>query len=251
VRSRAPAALRGCARVGPGARIVGAPTIMAEGRISIGARLFLSSRPVPSHLVAGPGAELEIGDDVAIACGAAIAAYARVEIGAGTRMGPFVVIMDTNFHGAPGDLSVRHDCRPVTIGEGCRIGARVTITRGAVIGAGAEILAGSVVSSTIPAGTCAGGGRARVLGRAGDPGARWDGVAARLGELVRDLLGLEVAPPLEADPRHLPSWLDGGALRVLDALERGYGVGLDRERLRSVGSLAALAAAVEAARMSR
>jgi Acetyltransferase (isoleucine patch superfamily) len=83
--------------------------------------------------------------------GAAIAAFQQVSIGDGTRIGPYVIIMDTNFHGSPGDQSVQHDTRPVTIGAGCRIGSRVTITRGGSIGDGAEILAGSVVSSAIPA----------------------------------------------------------------------------------------------------
>ncbi len=77
----------------------------------------LASRPVPSHLVAGPGAILHIGNDVSIGCGAAIAAIQHVHIGDGTRIGPFVIIMDTNFHGAPGDQSLQHDCRPVTIGD--------------------------------------------------------------------------------------------------------------------------------------
>jgi acetyltransferase-like isoleucine patch superfamily enzyme len=116
---------------------------------------------------------LEIGPDVWIGHGAAIAAFELVRIGEGTHIGPFVIIMDTNFHGTPGDQSVRHDCRPIVIGKHCRIGSRVTITRGASIGDGAEILAGSVVSSAIPPGVCAGGARARVFGRAGDAASRW------------------------------------------------------------------------------
>jgi acetyltransferase-like isoleucine patch superfamily enzyme len=147
----------------------GRPSILSHGgRIEIGDRFQLASHPVPSHLATGPGALIEIGDDVWIGHGAGIAAFERVKIGHGTQIGPFVIIMDTNFHGAPGDQSVQHDCRPIVIGNNCRIGSRVTITRGAFIGDGAEIVAGSVVSSTIPAGMRAGGARARVLGPAGD-----------------------------------------------------------------------------------
>ena len=142
-----------------------------------GSRVHLSSRPIVSHLATGPDGVLEIGDDVSIAYGAAIAAFERVQIGEGTCIGPFAIIMDTNFHGAAADRAVEHDCRPVLIGKHCRIGSRVTITRGAAIGDGAEILAGSVVCSSIPAGACAGGARAQVLGRAGDPGSRWQGPA--------------------------------------------------------------------------
>ncbi len=167
--------LRACASVGEEPYLAGKPTIyISGGQVRIGDRLRLMSRPVASHLVAGPDAVLDIGNDVSIGYGAAIAAYQHVHIGDGTRIGPFVIIMDTNFHGGSGDQSVQHDCRPVTIGDGCRIGSRVTVTRGVTIGAGAEILAGSVVSSAIPPGVCAAGVRARIIGRAGDVASRWD-----------------------------------------------------------------------------
>ena len=167
--------LRACAHVGARPRLTRQPYLIGTpGMIRIGDRFELSSRPVTSHLVAGPDGVLEIGNDVAIAHGAAIAAFERVQIGHGTKIGPYVIIMDTNFHRpASGDQSVEHDCRPVRIGDGCTIGSRVTITRGTTIGDGARILAGSVVSSDIPAGACAGGARARVLGRACDAPIAW------------------------------------------------------------------------------
>jgi acetyltransferase-like isoleucine patch superfamily enzyme len=168
--------LRVCETVGAEPHLHGWPTIYgAPGRIRIGDRFSLWSRPIESHLSAGPDGLLDIGDDVSIGHGAAISAYECVQIGDGTCIGPYVVIMDTNFHGSTGDQSVQHETRPVVIGKNCRIGSGVTITRGAVIGDGAEILAGSVVSSAIPAGVCAGGARARVLGRAGDLTCRWNG----------------------------------------------------------------------------
>ena len=68
--------LRACDHVGDEPRLHGRPTVMASGgRILIGDRFRLASRPVPSHLVAGPGGVLEIGDDVSIAHGAAVAAF--------------------------------------------------------------------------------------------------------------------------------------------------------------------------------
>jgi acetyltransferase-like isoleucine patch superfamily enzyme len=168
--------LRVCERVGEAPHLHGWPTIYGRpGRIRIGDRFSLWSRPIESHLAAGPGGLLDIGNDVSIAHGAAISAYECVQIGDGTLIGPFVLIMDTNFHSSTGDQSLKHETRPVVIGKNCRIGSGVTITRGAVIGDGAEILAGSVVSSAIPPGVCAGGAKARVLGRAGDLTCRWDG----------------------------------------------------------------------------
>jgi acetyltransferase-like isoleucine patch superfamily enzyme len=173
--ARAAWSLRGCEIVGAAPRLHGRPTIYGKpGRIRIGDRFDLWSLPIESHLSAGPDGLLEIGDDVSIAHGAAVSAYECVRIGDGTLIGPYVVIMDTNFHASTGDQSLQHETKPVVIGKHCRIGSAVTITRGAVIGDGAEILAGSVVSSVIPPGVCAGGARARVLGRAGDLSCRWD-----------------------------------------------------------------------------
>jgi acetyltransferase-like isoleucine patch superfamily enzyme len=175
-------ALRMCESVGAEPSLHGWPTIYAKpGRVRIGDGFQLWSRPIESHLHAGPEGMLEIGDDVSIAHGAAISAYEHVQIGDGSCLGPFVVIMDTNFHGPTGDQSLIHETRPVIIGKNCRIGSGVTITRGAVIGDGAQILAGSVVSSVIPPGVCAGGARARVLGRAGDPACRWEADVADVG----------------------------------------------------------------------
>src|SRR4051794_29671319 len=190
--------LRMCEPVGERPHLDGKPTIYTEGgQVRIGDRFRLASRPVTSHLVAGPGAVLDIGNDVSIGCGAAIAAFQHVRLGFGSRIGPFVIIMDTNFHGAPGDQSVQHDCRPVTIGNGCRIGSRVTITRGVSIGDGAEILAGSVVSSAIPPGACAAGARARIIGRAGDIASRWESAAAALPDALMTILDLQSPPDLD------------------------------------------------------
>jgi len=216
VAARAAWWLRGCARVGTHPRVYGRPSLELEGgAIRIGDRFSIDSWPVTSHLAAGPGAVLEIGDDVGLGHGGAVAAYERVEIGARTKMGPFIIIMDTNFHGGSGDQSVQHECRPVVIGQDCRIGSRVTITRGVTIGDGAEILAGSVVTSSIPAGACAGGGRARVLGRAGDAGARWNSTAALAPLILAESLGLSAVPEATTALADVPGWDAAGAERFL------------------------------------
>jgi acetyltransferase-like isoleucine patch superfamily enzyme len=241
--------LRACDRVGEEPRLDGRPSVSASGgRIQVGRRFRLASRPVQSHLVTGPAGVLEIGHDVSIAHGAAVSAFEHVQIGEGTCIGPFVVIMDTNFHGASGDQSIQHECRPVVIGSHCRIGSRVTITRGATIGDGAEILAGSVVSSAIPPGVCAGGARARIIGRAGEGASRWDGAAAAIPELVMQSLGLESPPDLDASPFNTPGWNPHGVTRLLAAIENRFGVSLDATTVGGALSLADLAAAVERAR---
>jgi acetyltransferase-like isoleucine patch superfamily enzyme len=242
--------LRRCERVGRQLQLRGRPSLELEGgRIRIGDRFRLASRPVPSHLAAGPQGILEIGSDVSIAHGAAIASFELVRIGDGTQIGPYVIIMDTNFHSA-GDQSVAHDCRPVIIGKHCRIGSRVTITRGVSIGDGAEILAGSVVSSAIPAGVCAGGARARVVGRAGDSASRWDSAAAVLPELVMNAFDLDTPVELAAGPADVRLWDDAGVVRLAGAIEDHFGVVLDPAIVGSAHSFSALAEAVEHGRRS-
>jgi acetyltransferase-like isoleucine patch superfamily enzyme len=238
--------LRKCEAVGEGVRLAGKPTIENYGgHVLIGNCLRLASRPVPSHLVVGPSAVLQIGNDVSIGCGAAIAAFRHVQIGDGTRLGPFVIIMDTSFHGAPGDQSIQHDCRPVMIGADCLIGTRVTITRGVIIGDGAEILAGSVVSSEIPPGVCAAGARARIIGRADDLASRWDSAAALLPEMLMASLGLESPPDLDSSPIAEHLWTDARMLGLLSAIKDRFGVALDAGVVREIRSFADIAAAIQ------
>ncbi len=226
-------------------RLHGRPTIRASGIVQIGDRFFCSSRPVPSHLVTGPAGLLAIGNDVSIGHGAAIAAFQHVAIGDRTCIGPFLIVMDTNFHGKPGDLSVQHDCRPVRIGSDCRIGSRVTITRGVSIGDGAEILAGSVVSSNIPAGACAAGGRARVIGSAHDRRARWDSAAALVPELIREALALDATPELQTAPSELPRWNITNVKKIAHALETQFRVSVAPEMLMGAATLTEIAAGIE------
>jgi acetyltransferase-like isoleucine patch superfamily enzyme len=234
-----------CESVGDQPRLYGRPTINPEGgQVRVGHRFRLASRPVPSHLVAGPDAILDIGNDVSIGGGAAIAAFEQVRIGDGTRIGPYVIIMDTNFHGSPGDQSVQHDTRPVTIGAGCRIGSRVTITRGGSIGDGAEILAGSVVSSAIPEGVCAGGGRARIIGRAGDMASRWDSAAAALPELLMTTLGLDSPPDLDDDLLPERIWHGDRMRGFLRELEERLGLSVSATDIREARTFADMALAM-------
>lgn len=240
--------LRACESVGKEPRLRSRPSIYCgPGRLLIGDRFLLSSRPVPSHLVAGPDGVLTIGSDVSIAHGAAIAAYERVTIGDGTSIGPYVVIMDTNFHGASGDQSIQHDTRPVTIGRNCRIGTAVTIGRGAEIGDDVQILAGSVVLSVIPSGCCAGGARARVLGRAGDAAAQWDGVATVLPDVVRAVCRLESAPR----PDTTLGFEHDGVARLAEAISARFGVALDPVVIAACLRLADLESVVERARQDQ
>jgi maltose O-acetyltransferase len=239
--------LRRCRSVGARVRVLGRPSIYVEGdgAIAIGADAVLHSRPVASHLVAGHGATLSIGEGVVIGHGAAIAAYERVTIGAATVVGPYAIVMDTNFHGAAGDQSVSHDTRPIMIGAGCRIGARVTLTRGVELGDGARVLAGSVVSSSVPAGMCAAGARARVIGPASVHGASWDGAFGLLPVLAMDAFGLDAPPDVSASIGELMRGDETALDRLAREIAATFGVAVDRAALTANHRLEAIAAAIE------
>jgi len=158
-----PLYLRRCTRVGRRARMRGRPFIENLGRIEIGDDFNFVSLFVQSHLVTGHAGLLEIGDSVNINFGAAISAHEHVKIGNRVRIGPYSIIMDSDYHTAKD--RERRPTAPVVIEDDVWLAGRVSVLRGAHIGKGSVITAGSVVSGAIPAGVVAGGVPARVLGR--------------------------------------------------------------------------------------
>jgi acetyltransferase-like isoleucine patch superfamily enzyme len=139
--------LRSCDSVGAGARLHGRPSVTNEGRLEIGAGFQLASTPIQSHLAVWPGAHLVIGDDVIIGHGAAIACISQVTIGAGSRIGAFLVLADSDFHVA-GDRNAQPVPRAIVIGRGVHIGARCNILPGSVLPDGAVVPAGATVRRT-------------------------------------------------------------------------------------------------------
>jgi acetyltransferase-like isoleucine patch superfamily enzyme/acyl carrier protein len=238
--------LRGCDRVGEGPRLEGAPWVANAGRLTIGRRLFLSSWPVQSHLVVARGAELEIGDEVSIAHGAAVAAHERIRIGDRTRIGPFASISDTDFHVA-GRRHAAPETSQVVIGRGVRLGTRVTVLRGASIGDGAIVASGSVVSGAISAGARVAGVPARSHRGSGD--ARRDALPAidRVPAIFAAALGLPQVPDLGARREDFAAWDSLGSLQVLLALEEAFALTLDEGAVAGAGGLSELAGLVEAA----
>jgi acetyltransferase-like isoleucine patch superfamily enzyme/acyl carrier protein len=158
-----PIYLRHCTRVGKRARTRGMPFIENLGRIEIGDDFNFVSLFVRSHLVTGHQGFLEIGDGVSINFGAAISAHEHVKIGNRVRMGPYAIVMDSDYHAAR-DRGERPTA-PIVIEEDVWLAGRVSVLRGSRIGKGSVITAGSVVSGEIPAGVIAGGVPARVIRR--------------------------------------------------------------------------------------
>jgi acetyltransferase-like isoleucine patch superfamily enzyme/acyl carrier protein len=242
--------------VGDDPTLDGKPTVWAlgNGHIELGSRFTLSSRPVPSHLVSF--GVLRIADDVSIAHGAAIAATVSVSIGARTRIGPFFVLMDTDFHGERAKSGARPTTNtaigadsgfsPVTIGADVTIGAHVTILRGTTIGDGATIAPGSVVNGEIPPMAFAQGVPARVLADQAEPRDSDTDVI----DIVTRVFGLAGPPDLQSGPDDIPQWDSLGSLKLLLSLEETLGITLDEDVIADVRSVADLHTAVERARGS-
>jgi acetyltransferase-like isoleucine patch superfamily enzyme len=156
--------LRSCDRIGLGARTFKRPNIENRGRMLLGRRLRLNSGWAPVELATGPDGTVEIGDGVFINYGSIVCARQQVKIGSNVMIGNYCIIADTeipDIEGPGGGPSI--DARPVEIGDGAWLAARVTVLPGARIGAGATIAAGSIVAGEIPPGCVAGGIPARVL----------------------------------------------------------------------------------------
>jgi acetyltransferase-like isoleucine patch superfamily enzyme len=156
--------LRRCDRVGAKTRTFWRPIVENRGRILLGSRVRLNSNWAPVELVSGPLGTIDIGDGVFINYGSMISAQLSVRIGSNVMVGNYCIVADTETPGVgdpPGGPSIAP--RPVEIGDGAWLAARVTVLPGSRIGAGAVIAAGSVVAGDIPPGALAGGIPARVL----------------------------------------------------------------------------------------
>jgi len=237
---RSRACLRACNEVGAHPRVEGWPTIVNGGTMRIGRSFRLASRPAPSHLTTGPGAFLEIGDDVSIGHGAGVAVFAGLRIGAGTLIAPFAAIMDTDFH-IVGKRDLHAPQEPITIGAGVRIGANVTILHGSTIEDGAIIDPGSVVAGKVAAGSRVAGVPAREA--SGPLATATESLADTVGSVVKRSLGLATTPTPVDGPKTLPQWDSLGGLRLLLALEDAFGVVLSEDdvlRVTTVGDLAGI-----------
>jgi len=225
-------ALRKCDEIGDRISLDGAPDIHNLGFISIGSGVGIKSSPIVSHLTTSAAGFLRIQDEVRIGHGASIEK--------GAQIGPFAIIIDTDFHEA-GEHDSSGATAPITIGCGAVLGARVTVLRGSSIGAGARVQAGSVVSGPVPPG-------ARV---AGVPAREHHGAQTReptslvvtlpdILRVVAETFALRSTPDPDRLPESVEGWDSLGTLNLLLSLEEAFDVKLSGEelfRLRSVGEL--------------
>ena len=110
------------------------------------------------------GRRVTIGDMCWINASCTLDASAQVTIGNKVAFGQEVMVL-TNTHqiGPPDNRAGASMNLPVTIGDGCWLGARSVVLPGVEIGPGAVVAAGSVVTKSVPANTLVGGVPARLI----------------------------------------------------------------------------------------
>jgi acetyltransferase-like isoleucine patch superfamily enzyme len=158
MRSHGRLTAAGRARLGRGVRFDLAPG--AHLALGDGARVGAGCR---FHL--GAGAAVSIGADARLGERCVIAAHERVEIGAGARLDDEVVLIDFDHDVRDVERPVREQgilTTPVVVGERAHIGAAAGVLRGVTIGAGARVGVRAVVTHDVPPGARAEGVPARV-----------------------------------------------------------------------------------------
>jgi acetyltransferase-like isoleucine patch superfamily enzyme len=158
----APFYLREVDEVGAEVRALWRPRVVNDGYMAIGQGTILRSVNVPVELATGPQGRLRIGRDVSINYGVSIGCLRQVDIGDRCRLGPYVMIVDCDFHDLY-DRGRRPPARPVCLGDDVWVGAKASILPGVTIGRGAVVGTGSVVVDDVAAFTVVAGAPARVI----------------------------------------------------------------------------------------
>jgi maltose O-acetyltransferase len=148
--------------LGGGVRTLARPRIENLGAMRIGAGTLLRSVNVPVELCTGVGATLVIGKDVRLNYGVSIGAMGAVCLGDRVRVGPYAMIIDTEFHDAH-DRNKMPAPRPITIEDDAWIGAKASILPGVRVGRGAIVSVGAVVAADVQPFTVVAGNPARAV----------------------------------------------------------------------------------------
>lgn len=129
------------ASVEEGVRIAGGTKIVGPGTLSIGSDTWI-----------GPYGVFYTHTDAPIRIGA------RCDIGPGVHF-----VTGTHLIGPHERRAGSGKALPVSVGNGCWLGARVTVLAGVKIGSGAIVAAGAVVTSDVESNTLVGGVPARLI----------------------------------------------------------------------------------------
>lgn len=155
--------LMGATKVGTFPRTCKKPRIENWGTLMIGDEIIITSKNVPAELAVMDNAKLIIGNHVRINYGVSICATEEIHIGDRSRVGPYTMIVDSDFHDVYKRNS-RPKSEPVFIEEDVWIGAKVSILKGVRIGKGSIVGTGAVVNRSVPPFTIVAGVPAKPVG---------------------------------------------------------------------------------------
>jgi acetyltransferase-like isoleucine patch superfamily enzyme len=153
------------------------------GRIVLGNRVAIWSVFDRTKLLVQKNGILTIGECTRIN-GVHISVKNAVTIGKNVRVGPYSLIMDSDFHDIT-DTRKEGKIEPVVIGDDVWIASKVTVLKGVTIGKGSMIAAGSVVTRDIPEYTLAAGVPARPIKKLKETSTNGEDVATRMNGAQR------------------------------------------------------------------
>ena len=132
------------------------------GQVFVGDRVSV----LPGTIIDAKGAIVRIGDGCIVGLSCYIVGCAGIDIGANTLIAEHATIRDQDHVFDDPGIPVEEQGRtsaPVSIGENCWIGAKVTITRGVTVPDGSVIGANSVVTRSLHGGRVYAGAPAKML----------------------------------------------------------------------------------------
>lgn len=149
--------LRGVKVRGKRALVLGTPLVDASD-MQVGDDFKVWSGPRRT-LISGWG-PIRFGDRCFVNTGSTIISVEGIYVGDDVAMANDVYVMDSDSHGVEGRP---HKQAPVTIGDGCWIGARAMILPGVTLGKRVLVAAGAVVTRDVPDDSLVAGNPARVV----------------------------------------------------------------------------------------
>jgi acetyltransferase-like isoleucine patch superfamily enzyme len=153
--------LRNANKVGKLVSVNGKPIIGNLGQMFFDDEVRIWSVIERTKLYTGKAGKLVVGRNSRLN-GVHIDARELVEIGDTVQIGPYTIIMDSDFHDLK-DHSKDGPSKPIYIEDDVWIATRVTILKGVRIGKGSVIAAGAIVTKDVPPYCVAAGTPARVV----------------------------------------------------------------------------------------
>lgn len=149
--------------LGVGVRILGHPPVVRnQGSLELGNDVKLEAPVQPIYFQVFRGAELTLGNRVAVNDGARFECTKAICIGDRVRIGFGAVLIDNHFHD-PYNRDVRPPGQPIVIENDVWIGSRAVVLPGVRIGQGSIVGAGAIVSKDVPPYVVVAGNPARIV----------------------------------------------------------------------------------------